>query len=409
MYSFAIAFYAFVVKLVSPFNKKAKRMIDGQKKTFDILKQNIIPESEYIWFHAASLGEFEQGRPLIERIKKEKPEYKILLTFFSPSGYEVRKDYPGADVICYLPFDLKRNVRKFLDLAKPVMTLFIKYEFWMNYLNLLKARNIPTYIISALFRPTQIFFRPYGKNYREILKDYKYFFVQDENSKQLLAKYGIENVCVSGDTRFDRVREIYEQRKDLPLLDKFINITEDSKTRVLVAGSTWPKDEEIIISYFNQQPDLKLIIAPHETHENHIREIISKLKRPYLLYSEATKENVGKADCLIINSIGLLSSTYRYGNMAYIGGGFGAGIHNTLEAAVYGIPVLFGPKYHRFKEAENLITAGGGFSIANAGEFNNRMNELLTYFQLLQESGKKAGKFVFKNLGATEWIFNKIF
>jgi 3-deoxy-D-manno-octulosonic-acid transferase len=411
MYSFAIALYAFIVRLVSPFHKKAKLLIDGQKKTFDILKQSIDPQAEYIWFHAASLGEFEQGRPLMERIKNEKPEYKILLTFFSPSGYEIRKNYPGADVICYLPFDLKRNVRKFLDLTNPVMTIFIKYEFWMNYLNLLKSRNIPTYIISALFRPTQIFFRPYGKNYRKILKDYKYFFVQDENSKQLLAKYGIRNVDVTGDTRFDRVREIYEQRKDLPLIAQFIYSTDEAvpKNRILVTGSTWPKDEEIIISYFNQQPELKLIIAPHETHEGHIQEIISQLKRPYLLYSQATEENVHGTDCLIMDCMGLLSSTYRYGDMAYIGGGFGVGIHNTLEAAVYGIPVLFGPNYQRFKEAKDLIAAGGGFSITNADGFNSRINELLAYSHLLQEAGEKAGEFVCRHTGATDLIFSKLF
>jgi 3-deoxy-D-manno-octulosonic-acid transferase len=408
MYDFAIALYVFAVKLVSPFNKKAKLMLAGQKKTFDILKQNIDLQSKYIWFHAASLGEFEQGRPLIEKIKKEKPEYKILLTFFSPSGYEAKKDYPLAEVICYLPFDRKKNVKTFLDSANPAMTIFIKYEFWRNYLNGLKKRSIPTYIVSALFRPNQIFFRPYGKNYRKILGNYNHFFVQDENSRQLLVKHGIRNVTVSGDTRFDRVHEIYEQRKDLPLIDKYLNKTNDSKKIALIAGSTWPKDEALIIPYFNRKPDLKLILAPHEITESRIQAITSQLKRPYLLYSQLTKSPLAGVDCLIIDCIGLLSSIYRYGDIAYIGGGFGTGIHNTLEAAVYSIPVIFGPKYQRFKEAKDLITAGGGISISNAGEFNDRLNDLLEYRHLLNEIGEKAGKFVCQNLGATEKILKEI-
>jgi 3-deoxy-D-manno-octulosonic-acid transferase len=408
MYNFAIALYVFAVKIASLFNKKAKLMIAGQKKTFDILKQNIDLQSKYIWFHAASLGEFEQGRPLIEKIKKEKAEYKILLTFFSPSGYEVKKNYPFAEVICYLPFDVKENVKLFLDLANPAMTVFIKYEFWKNYLNELKKRSIPTYIISALFRPNQIFFRSYGKNYRKILENYNCFFVQDENSKQLLAKYGIHNVIVSGDTRFDRVHEIYEQRKDLPLIDKYLNKAADSKKTVLIAGSTWLKDEELIISYFNQKPDIKLIIAPHEITENRIQAITSQLKRPYSLYSKVTESTVTEVDCLIIDCFGLLSSIYRYGDIAYIGGGFGVGIHNTLEAAVYSIPVIFGPNYQRFKEAKDLIAAGGGISISNANEFNSIVNKLSTDLQLLNETGEKAGKFVCQHLGATERIFGEI-
>jgi 3-deoxy-D-manno-octulosonic-acid transferase len=408
MYNFAITLYVLAVKIASLFNKKAKLLITGQKKTFDILKQNIDLQSKYIWFHAASLGEFEQGRPLIEKIKKEKTEYKILLTFFSPSGYEVKKNYPLAEVICYLPFDIKKNVKIFLDLANPAMTIFIKYEFWKNYLNELKTRSIPTYIISALFRPNQFFFRPYGKSYRKILKNYNCLFVQDENSKQLLAKYGIQNVIVSGDTRFDRVHEIYEQRKDLPLIDKYLNKTTDSKETVLVAGSTWPKDEELIISYFNRKPDIKLIIAPHEITENRIQAIISQLKRPYLLYSKVAESTVTEVDCLIIDCFGLLSSIYRYGDIAYIGGGFGAGIHNTLEAAVYSIPVVFGPNYQRFKEAKDLIAAGGGISISNPNGFYRLINKLLSDKCLLIEAGEKAGKFVCQNLGATERVFKEL-
>jgi 3-deoxy-D-manno-octulosonic-acid transferase len=390
--------------LVSPFNKKAKLLLAGQKQTFDILQQKIDPEARYIWFHAASLGEFEQGRPLMEQIKKDKPEYKILLTFFSPSGYEVRKNYAGADVICYLLFDLKRNVRKFVNAVNPATVIFIKYEFWMNYLNQLKMRNIPTYIISAIFRPNQIFFRPYGRNYRKILNDYTYFYVQDEESRQLLAKYDIYNVSVSGDTRFDRVYEIYEQRKDIPLMDVFCAQAKENKQLIWIGGSTWSPDEDLIINYFNRHPELKLVLAPHEIHAEHIREILSKLQRPALIYSQATEETIRQTDCLILDCIGLLSSIYRYGDIAYIGGGFGVGIHNTLEAAVYGIPVLFGPNYQRFQEAKRLIAAGGGISISGAAELDNRMSDLLTYTHLRQEMGEKAGTFVLENRGATKSI-----
>ncbi|MCC8145162.1 MAG: 3-deoxy-D-manno-octulosonic acid transferase [Bacteroidales bacterium] len=408
MYSIGISIYAFAVRLVSPFNRKAQLMIRGQKETFQTLRNKIDPQGRYIWFHAASLGEFEQGRPLIEKIRKEKPQYKILLTFFSPSGYEVRKTYAGADVICYLPFDLKDNVNRFLDIVNPEMAIFIKYEFWMNYLKELRKRHITTYIVSAIFRPSQLFFRWYGKPYREILHDYKHLFVQDENSRQLLADYGVTNVTISGDTRFDRVYEIFEQRKELPLIDEFLSKTTKGKDFILVAGSTWPKDEDIIIPYFNEHPELKLIIAPHEIDENHLNEIRSKLTRPSLLYSEANEENIRDTDCLIINCFGLLSSMYRYGDIAYIGGGFGVGIHNVLEAAVYGIPVLFGPNFARFKEAQDLIDSQGGISIASQDEFNGKLNEYLAYPALLKDNGDKAGNFVKEYRGATDKIYDFI-
>jgi 3-deoxy-D-manno-octulosonic-acid transferase len=409
MYNVAIAFYAFVVRLVSPFNKKAKKMLAGQKKTFALLKKEIDSRASYIWFHAASLGEFEQGRPLMDKIKKEHPEYKILLTFFSPSGYEVRKNYPGADVICYLPFDFFRNATQFLDFSRPVMAIFIKYEFWMNYLSLLKKRNIPTYIISAIFRPNQIFFRWYGKTYRNVLKNFKWLFLQDANSKELLKKLDIcDNVTVTGDTRFDRVQEIYMQRKEIPLLDKFL-ATPPDKPFTLVAGSTWEKDEAVILSYFNATPEMKLVIVPHEVNEEHLKSIISKLKRPYVRYSQAKENEMPEAGCLIIDCIGLLSSIYRYGDIAYIGGGFGVGIHNILEAAVYGIPVLFGPNHGKFKEANELIRCGGGFSISGDEMFANRINEFAAYTALLLEAGKRSKDYVEQNLGATGKIYQKIF
>jgi 3-deoxy-D-manno-octulosonic-acid transferase len=409
MYNIAIALYAYVVRLVSPFNKKAKKMLAGQKKTFRILEKEIDSKSRYIWFHAASLGEFEQGRPLIEKIKQERPEYKILLTFFSPSGYEIRKNYPGADVICYLPFDFPRNATRFLDLARPSIAIFIKYEFWMNYLNQLKQRDIPTYIISAIFRPNQIFFRWYGRSYRNVLRNFQWFFVQDAGSQALLQRMNLQNITVSGDTRFDRVYEIYQQRKCLPLIEKFLHADSISNDRILVAGSTWEKDEDILIPYFNQHPEIKLILAPHEIGDNRIKEIISRLNRPFALYSQANEQEIAQAGCLIVDCYGLLSSIYRYGDLAYIGGGFGAGIHNVLEAAVYGIPVLFGPKHQKFKEANELIACRGGFSITNEDEFSSRVNECFSYSDLLRENGKSAREYVENNLGATHKIYEKIF
>ncbi|MDR0508172.1 MAG: 3-deoxy-D-manno-octulosonic acid transferase [Dysgonamonadaceae bacterium] len=409
MYNIAIALYAFIVRLVSPFNKKAKKMLAGQKKTFNLLEKKINKTDSYIWFHASSLGEFEQGRPLMEMIKKEKREYKILLTFFSPSGYEVQKNYTYADLVCYLPFDFPRNAAKFLNFVNPAIAIFIKYEFWMNYLSQLKKREIPAYIISAIFRSNQIFFRRYGKSYRKVLHNFKWFFLQDDNSKELLKTLNInDNITISGDTRFDRVDEICQQHKNLPVVDTFLNNNDANKV-VLVAGSTWTKDEDIIISYFNQTPEIKLIIAPHVISDEHIGEITSKMKRPFVLYSKSCEKDIQEADCLIIDCFGLLSFIYRYGKIAYVGGGFGAGIHNILEAAVYSVPVIFGPNYQKFKEAKELIASCGAVSISNEDEFTCRMNEYLSYSSLLKESGENANRYVKQNLGATRKIYDKIF
>ena len=405
MYTFGIALYAFVARLISPFHKKACKMIKGQRQTFNILKEKRIPEAEYIWFHASSLGEFEQGRPLIEEIKNRYPQYKILLTFFSPSGYEVRKNYEGADIVCYLPFDLPQNVDHFLNIVQPKMTIFIKYEFWMNYLCSCKKRKIPTYIISAIFRPDQIFFRWYGKDYRRVLHTYEWLFVQAQSSLDLLKKYNINNASISGDTRFDRVYDIYERLKPLPVIEKFV----ENSAFTLVAGSSWPKDEDIFTAYFNDHPGIKLIIAPHEIHEDHLQSILSKLQRPAIRYSEATEENVTDKDCLIIDCFGLLSSIYRYGNMAYIGGGFGKGIHNILEAAVYGIPVIFGPNHQKFREAHELIAFAGGFAIENEAEFNAIANKLITDKDALEKASQNAKTYVTSNLGATKIIMENIF
>lgn len=402
LYNFAIFTYKQAVRLASIRNAKAKKMLQGHKQTFTVLKNSIQEGEDYIWLHASSLGEFEQGRPIIERIKEQKPDQKILLTFFSPSGYEVRKDYPLADVVCYLPFDLPGNVDRFLDLVRPRMAIFIKYEFWGNYLNGLYSRNIPIYIISAIFRPSQIFFKPYGWMFRRMLKFYKYLFVQDETSKYLLNGIGITNVSITGDTRFDRVVEICSHTAGIPLAEEF-----KGDTFTLVVGSSWPRDEEIFIEYFNSRPDMKLIIAPHEIDNEHVNYIVSLLKRPTLLHSQSEGKNPADYDCLIIDCFGLLSALYRYGDVAYIGGGFGVGIHNLPEAAVYGIPVIFGPNYRKFKEAHDLLAEGGAFTIYDSGSFRKIMEELSSD-EARKEAGKKAGEYIRRNTGATKRVVDML-
>ncbi len=408
MYSLIIHLYAFFIELISPFHKKARLMRLGQWKTNGILREKIDRNAKYIWFHASSLGEFEQGRPLIEKIKAEHPEYKILLTFFSPSGYEVRKNYGGADVVCYLPFDTPYRVKKFLDLSKPVMAIFIKYEFWDNYLSELKRRNIPVYIVSAIFRKEQLFFKWYGGMYRKVLSYFTHIFVQDDASRELLSKYGVTNVSVFGDTRFDRVQDVYKNTKQVPMVELFVNNNRSDNQLTMVAGSSWQQDEEVYLNYFNEHPELKLIIAPHEIHKDHLMHIESMLKRPSIRLSEATEKDIKGKSCLIVDSFGLLSSIYRYGDLAYIGGGFGAGIHNVLEAAVYGVPVIFGPKYQKFKEARDLLQVGGAFSITDEKTFESKMEELSTYRDLLEAAGAAAGDFVKSNIGATNRIISSI-
>lgn len=403
LYNLAIGIYDLIVHIMAPFSRKPRKMMKGHWVVYELLRQQIEKDARYIWFHAASLGEFEQGRPLIEKIRAKYPDYKILLTFFSPSGYEVRKNYRGADVVCYLPFDKPRNVKKFLDISNPVMAFFIKYEFWKNYLDELNKRRIPVYSVSSIFRKDQIFFKWYGGTYRNVLKNFDYLFVQNEASRRFLSKIGINKVTVVGDTRFDRVLQIREEAKELPLVEKFKG---DSFT--LVAGSSWGPDEDLFLEYFNTHPEMKLIIAPHVIDENHLVEIISKLKRPYVRYTRADERNVQKADCLIIDCFGLLSSIYRYGEVAYIGGGFGVGIHNTLEAAVYGISVVFGPKYQKFMEAKQLIEAQGAFSISNYEELGSLFDRFLTDEHFHRETGSNAGFYVTNNAGATDKVLSMI-
>ncbi|MDL2278396.1 3-deoxy-D-manno-octulosonic acid transferase [Parabacteroides sp. OttesenSCG-928-G07] len=408
LYTLAIHLYALTIEILSPFHKKARMMRLGQWKTNGILRDKIDKNAKYIWFHASSLGEFEQGRPMIEKIKANYPAYKILLTFFSPSGYEVRKNYHGADVICYLPFDTPYKVRKFLNLANPSIAIFIKYEFWGNYLTELKKKEIPTYIVSSIFRREQIFFKWYGKFFRNFLFCFNHLFVQDEASAKLLADCEVTQVSVTGDTRFDRVIDVQKMTRHLPLIEQFVQDAHDKKQQILIAGSSWPQDENIIIDYFNAHPDIKLIIAPHEIDRAHLLYIHSLMKRPSARYSEANERTITTKDCLIIDSFGLLSSIYRYGDIAYIGGGFGSGIHNTLEAAVFDLPVVFGPKYQKFKEAKDLIAVGGGFSVNDEKAFSLKIDELFAHPDLLNSAGHAAGSYVKNNAGATDRILKEL-
>ncbi|WP_353120863.1 3-deoxy-D-manno-octulosonic acid transferase [Dysgonomonas capnocytophagoides] len=408
LYNLSIYLYAFVVRIISPFHKKARKMIIGHKQTYKILKEKVDPNIKYIWFHAASLGEFEQGRPIIEEIRRKQPKAKILLTFFSPSGYEVRKDYPVADIVCYLPFDKKRNVKKFLKLVQIEKAIFIKYEFWYNFVNNLHKRNIPIYMVSAIFRPSQIFFKWYGGTMRKLLKYYKCICVQDNNSEQLLRSISITNVKVCGDTRFDRVLDIRSQAKQLNIVESFARKAQTENEKIFVAGSTWPKDEDIVIPYFNITTDVKLIIAPHEIDEAHLKYIESNLQRPHIRYSQAIPEMMADYDCLIIDSFGLLSSIYRYGQVAYVGGGFGVGIHNVLEAAVYNIPVIFGPNFKKFREAQQLMEQGGGYSISDYQSFRGLMDEFLQYENTLSAAGKHAGDYVKSNAGVVDRVMQEL-
>ena len=403
MYELIIMLYALCVAILSIFNEKVRKMWKGEHEAFSILKDKVDSNARYIWFHAASLGEFEQGRPIIERLRVEHPEIKILLTFFSPSGYEVRKNYEGADIICYLPLDIYWNARKFLNLVHPEAAFFIKYEFWWNYLHILHKRKIPVYSVSSIFREEQVFFHWYGCTYRHVLKCFTRFFVQNETSRNLLNKLGITCVDITGDTRFDRVLQIKSQAKDLPLVRIF-----KGDHKVFIAGSSWPPDEDIFIRYFNKHRDWKLIIAPHVIGDDHLKQIISKLELKTIRYTEATEETVRDAECLIIDCFGLLSSIYGYGDVAYIGGGFGVGIHNVLEAAVWNIPVIFGPNNKRFQEAQGLLATNGGKEINEYADFREVMEKYLYNDSARITDGNAAGNYVTSQAGATNKIVEKI-
>ena len=403
MYQVAIYLYLCGVAVASIFSKKVKKMWKGERQTLDILKSKVNPNHQYIWFHAASLGEFEQGRPLIERIRADYPEYKILLTFFSPSGYEVRKNYEHADIVCYLPIDTIRNARRFLRTVRPCMAFFIKYEFWYNYLHILKHRNVPVYSVSSIFREHQIFFRWYGKSYAGVLRCFTHFFVQNEKSKHLLHTIGIDTVDVVGDTRFDRVLQIKEKAQQLPIVEAF-----KADKKVFVAGSSWAPDEDIFIPFMNECKDWKMIIAPHVISEEHLKRIEEKCKGKTVRYTATTPEEAAQAQCLLIDCFGQLSSVYHYGEVAYVGGGFGVGIHNVLEAVVWKMPVLFGPNHQRFQEAQELIKAKGGFEITDSSSFAHMMQQFMTQQEYLRLSGEAAGSYVESKAGATHKILKQI-
>lgn len=417
VYNIVIYFVLWGIAIASLFNEKVRKMWRGEREAFKILKQKVDPNAKYIWFHAASLGEFEQGRPLMERIRKEYPQYKILLTFYSPSGYEVRKNYEGADIICYMPVDTRLNAIRFLRLVRPVMAFFIKYEFWSNFLHILKHRNIPTYSVSSIFREDQVFFKWYGRNYAGVLKCFTRFFVQNEESKRLLEGIGITAVDVVGDTRFDRVLQIKEAAKRLPICEAFRTGVASSQSadvphhdfKVFVAGSSWPPDENIFIPFFNEHKDWRLLIAPHVIAEEHLKLILSLIKdKKVVRYTQTTPEEAAEADVLIIDCFGLLSSMYNYGDVAYIGGGFGVGIHNTLEAAVWNMPVIFGPNNKKFQEAQGLLKSGGGFEINTYEDFSGLMNSLMNDEAFLKQAGDKAGAFVAHLAGATDKVLASV-
>lgn len=448
MYNIAIYIYLIGVAIGSLFNKKIKKMWRGEREAVDLLKEKVDPTAKYVWFHAASLGEFEQGRPLIEQLRATHPEYKILLTFFSPSGYEVRKNYEGADIVCYLPLDTIRNARRFLRAVHPVMAFFIKYEFWYNYLHILRHRGVPVYSVSSIFRPGQVFFKWYGRNYAKVLHCITHFFVQNEVSLQLLKGIGIDEATVVGDTRFDRVLQIKEQAKKLPIVEAFKgingkgdackrdlsedackdNLSEDACKRVLsedackgdlsengckgckvfVAGSSWQPDEDIFIRFFNDHPDWKLIIAPHVIGEDHLAYILDKLQMKAVRYTQATEQSAAEARCLIIDCFGLLSTIYRYGEIAYVGGGFGVGIHNVPEAAVWGVPVLFGPNNKRFQEAQDLLACKGSFEVTDYDSFNTIISRLISDDKFRHQCGEASANYVKSRSGATDIIMKSV-
>jgi 3-deoxy-D-manno-octulosonic-acid transferase len=406
-YNFFIFAYRFSIGLASLFNDKANLWVKGRRNIFAEIRSRLEPGEKIIWFHCASLGEFEQGRPLIERMKTQEPDLKIFLTFFSPSGYEIRKDYPFADYIFYLPYDSPKNAKNFIDLIKPEMAIFVKYEFWFNYIFELKNRNIPLYLVSGVFRKEHYFFKKWAWWPRNQLAKFNYFFLQDEKSKALLNSIGIDNAIVAGDTRFDRVCEILSETIDLPLIEKF----KDNK-KVLCAGSSWPPDEDIILNFLNKaKPDIKLIIAPHDISKKHIDDLLRKFGQyNTLLYSEKGigEDEYRDAKILIINSIGLLNKLYRFAEFAYIGGGFGVAIHNLLEPAVYGIPVIYGPKHEHFREAVELSEDCGGFPVEDKEGFLTIMEKLITDKAFYDKNALAAGNYIRENAGASEMILNRL-
>ncbi len=403
IYNLGILVYTLIAKLVTPFNEKARLWTEGRKNWQALLKNRVDAGSRYLWIHCASLGEFEQGRPVIEMFRKQRPEYKIILTFFSPSGYEIRKKYNHADYVCYLPPDTPVNAEKFISILKPVVVIFVKYEFWNNYISVLSRRKIPLYLISGMFRRDQSFFRWYGGFFKRMLFRFSHLFVQDQESMDLLRGTGVEHVSIAGDTRFDRVVEIAGAARDIPQIEEFRGCE-----KLLLAGSSWHQDEEIIACYINRNPGkMKWIFAPHEIDKPNIERLEKLFSVKTVRFSEFTQSSAG-ARVMIIDNIGMLSSAYRYAFLAAIGGGFGKGIHNVLEAACWGIPVVFGPNFTRFREATDLISLGGARCFRSFEEFSGITDALLSDSKLYSASANAAGEYVRKNTGATAKIFSEI-
>ena len=405
-YQIGIFFFGIAARLSAMFSPKAKLFVQGRKNWVVRLQEKVDTSASYIWFHCASLGEFEQGRPVIEEVRKQFPDYKIALSFFSPSGYEIRKNYNGADLICYLPLDTRKNAKTFLDILRPEKAFFVKYEFWYNYISELGKKNIPLYIVSAIFRKDQLFFKntPWGLWYRKMLYRFDHIFIQNEKSASLLESIGISNFTVAGDTRFDRVADIARSAKQFPDVEKFI---QDKLT--VVAGSTWKPDEELLSAFINNSNNTRFIIAPHEVTPANINRIHQLLKKRAVSYSKVQNSEITDYDVLIIDSIGILSSLYQYGNIAYIGGGFGVGIHNILEAATFQLPVIFGPNFQKFKEAVDLAEQKGAFPIHNSDDLNRALTLLLSNHETRKNASEVCRKYVEKNVGSTALIINKVF
>ncbi|WP_406845229.1 3-deoxy-D-manno-octulosonic acid transferase [Flavobacterium soyae] len=403
LYNLAVSLAAFFLKIVALFSPKIKLFVEGRKNVFSILEEKINPNDKTIWFHSASLGEYEQGLPVIEKIKEKYPSHKIIVTFFSPSGYEVRKNNTAADVTVYLPLDTKRNAKRFLKLVHPEFAFFIKYEFWLNYLKELEKNKTPAYLISGIFRDSQMFFKWYGGFYRKALKAFTYFFVQNESSKQKIEAIGFKNVVVSGDTRFDRVAAILERDNSLDYIKNFKN-----NQQTIVIGSSWPKDEVLIAEYINQAPEnVKFIIAPHNIKTDQITNLKSQITKSTVLFSEKENKNLSDYNVFIIDTIGLLTKIYSYGTIAYVGGGFGnPGIHNILEPAAFGIPIVIGPNYSNFAEAVSLVGLGGCMTITNVSELKEILNRLLTDKTFLKEKSQICESFIQDNKGASNTIMN---
>ena len=403
LYNIAIALYAHLVAFVALWNKKAKQFTEGRKNIFERMAQAISADDRVVWMHVASLGEFEQGRPILEEIRSKYPDRKILLTFFSPSGYEIRKNYAGADYIFYLPVDTPSNVTRFLDIAHPELAVFVKYEFWVNYLNELKRRGIRSYLVSAIFRRNSVFFRTYGTMWREALDAFEQMFVQNEESQELLHSIGFDNAIVAGDTRFDRVASIARAAKPVEMVAAFKG---DSK--LFVAGSTWGPDEDILLPLINANPDIRFVIAPHEMEEARINKILQSVRGGAKRYTECDAQtDFSSTQVLVLDTIGILSSVYGYATWSYIGGGFGVGIHNTLEAATFGLPIAFGPKYEKFKEARDMVALGAATSITSAEELASWFAPLRDDEACLAKASAIAKDYTVKNQGATS-LFMKV-